>query len=454
MSNGAGAFSRPGRLVLAVTVLLAAVLRLAGSTRELWLDEITEVRFHVRVPWTEVLTRFDGSANHHVLNAVLAKASVAVLGETPFALRLPSIACGALGVLAFGFLARLLFEEGLALAVTLAFAVDSFAIFYAQQSRGYSQHLLLAIGSTFALVLLRRGAGRRAEAALAAATAFDAYAHLTAAGVFAGQLGSLGVPGPGRARAARGLLLGAAGAALLYLPMLGQMAGSLPEVRGGYGFRLLSEGFFDLLRPHAAGLLVVAIAGGAGALSLLRRAPAEGAAVLGPVLATVAIPLALGLRVYPRFLLFLLPAGLIVAAEGVRLLTIRKAALAAPLLAAAALAGAAARLPAFYSHPFQPFHEALDSARREDPSRRVIGVGLAGHGLSFHDPSVAVVLTVADAEEALAAASGHAFVMTTFPGQLRRERPELLQWVEQRGSPWRTFRGTVGDGDVTVWRTP
>src|SRR4029077_5336713 len=91
-----------GRRGLAIAVLIlftvaAALLRSIGLNSQLWCDEIFFEVNAVREPTWQLLTRYFYDTQH-TFYALLAQASVAVLGDPPWVVRLPAMIFGPLAV--------------------------------------------------------------------------------------------------------------------------------------------------------------------------------------------------------------------------------------------------------------------------------------------------------------------------------------------------------------------
>src|SRR5262245_17915333 len=88
---------RPWTVLVAATFLLAALLRFLGLQSGLWFDEIVALVWSIRHPVHEIVTQFPYT-NAHPLYNLLAHASVAIFGESSWALRLPACLFGGASV--------------------------------------------------------------------------------------------------------------------------------------------------------------------------------------------------------------------------------------------------------------------------------------------------------------------------------------------------------------------
>lgn len=131
--------------LLAILLILAAALRLRGLTHGLRIDEI-EAWARAQYPLKDL---FGTVTLPHA--PLLLRATMLLLGDAEWALRLPSVLCGVLTVAATWLLGRRLFDATTGLAAAALLAVSPLHIAYSQEARYYALFLLY---STVALWLL------------------------------------------------------------------------------------------------------------------------------------------------------------------------------------------------------------------------------------------------------------------------------------------------------------
>jgi mannosyltransferase len=95
---------RTDRFWLAAILALALALRFPVLNGPLWYDEIVTVETHLKMGWGAMLS--DYSMNHHYLHNIAAKAAMDLFGAAPWAIRLPALIFGLLGIWAIWRLAR------------------------------------------------------------------------------------------------------------------------------------------------------------------------------------------------------------------------------------------------------------------------------------------------------------------------------------------------------------
>ncbi len=130
------------RLVLVVAAARTALCTWRAAHQSITIDEATTYRFYVAAPWPSLYRHY--IPNDHLLNSVLARLSVSLLGPSELALRLPSVIAGfffTLGVFVVlrSSVARLLIRW-LAFA---AIALQPLLLDFSIAARGYGMGLTL-----------------------------------------------------------------------------------------------------------------------------------------------------------------------------------------------------------------------------------------------------------------------------------------------------------------------
>jgi hypothetical protein len=127
---------RDHRVALAVILAIGVALRLANLTQPMRYDEsVTYVEF-VRFPFAEALSRFH--TPNQVFHTLLAKASVAVLGNEPWALRLPALLAGVFILPAAWAVAHAIYGSRAALIAAAIVAASGVLTLYSTSARGHS----------------------------------------------------------------------------------------------------------------------------------------------------------------------------------------------------------------------------------------------------------------------------------------------------------------------------
>ena len=124
-------------LWLAGICLVALILRLVHLGSGLWFDEVLTFLSWVRAPIGVTLTSLPDQ-NNHILFSILAQGSVAILGESAWAVRLPSALFGVGSVWSLFVLGRRVIGTREALLAAALLAVSYHHIWFSQNARGYS----------------------------------------------------------------------------------------------------------------------------------------------------------------------------------------------------------------------------------------------------------------------------------------------------------------------------
>lgn len=482
---------------LLLVLLLALGLRLFRADASLWYDEILTLVNFVRLPTLKLIGTLD-SLNNHMLYSLMAQLSVGALGETALALRLPAIVMGVASIWMQWLIARRLMGARGALIVALLMTFSYHHVWFSQNARGYTGLLFFCSAATFAFI---RGLERpdwRNWTAYALLVAAAMYVHMSAGFFFAAHgavyamlLAARLTGGAWKGRAIAqwpalsglwpifGIGLSIVVTLVLYAPIIGQAFATVQEVSqasAAAGGAALAEwlnptrAVVEIGRSiSSAGPLVPVILFAAllvlsaGAYALFRKSP------LLVAIYVVHVPLAMlllslvGVRIWPRY--FFVDIGFIFMAmvEGVVVWSawisrfLRKG--DKPLIDAPALSlvGFIAMLLVSigllvpnYLHPKQDFIGARNSARSlARPGDSIAAVGLAGYAYShYYAQDFKVIDTAAELEALRAATPGRTWVILAFPHQTLVSRPDVKAELDAHFASVRTFKGTLGDGQV------
>jgi mannosyltransferase len=472
-----GPSSHPVGLLL-VLLGLAALVRLPGLGHDLWIDEIATVLGFVHLPFDELLTRYP-SPNHQVLYSALARISLLVFGEEPWAVRLPAYLFGVATVPALYILARVGLTRIEALGASAVFAFSYHHAYFSQNARGYTGYIFLSVLGTFLLVHALRTGHRRFWAGFAVTGALNVYILLSGLFVVVSQvLGALvlhiaPVRATERRRRLEGLVIWTAVAAgitlLLYAPLMRELIGFYLTAEGEVGWRisgsLIAVVLEDALPTTNPWLLAAGTILGlpvllAGVVRLARRMPLAFFAFLLPPALELIVSAGLGAGSYPRRFILIMPlavlvgvAGVWVAARAVARWSHREA-LWRPLFAAGVVAGAAAvalPLPRLYTVPKQDFRGALEWVdHRATAGDLVVAAWVAAPPSRYFRPEVRSARTRDDLQ-AILDEERRTWLLTTFQRDMDRFEPDLANLIRDRFDLRETFPGLVGGGAVLVW---
>ncbi|MEK7401714.1 MAG: glycosyltransferase family 39 protein [Gemmatimonadota bacterium] len=140
---------RDHRVALVAIVLVGIILRLLTLSQPMRYDEAVTYLEFVRQPLSQALSGYDNPKNH-LFHTLLAKASVAVFGNAPWAIRLPAFVAGVTLVpLTYG-AARILYGARAAIVAAALVSASGVLTLYSTNARGYS----LVVAAFLVLVLL------------------------------------------------------------------------------------------------------------------------------------------------------------------------------------------------------------------------------------------------------------------------------------------------------------
>lgn len=479
------------RSSVAALTLFAVALRLFHLDSALWLDEIATLQVYGPMTTAEVVSSYAGS-NNHLLNTLLMKACVALFGESSITARLPAFLFGVAGVPVMYLCARVALSERASLAAAAMLAVAYHHVSFSQNARGYTAWLLFSLLAAACFARALDADRPRTWALFVLATVGNFASLLLSAFVAAGHglTGAFGVlriarqggdPWPLARRLAVVFGLAGLGGLLLYVWVLPDVVAYMDTEyrKADVGYRLFSMAFVhEVMRGLTSGrawllLIVVPIGarvGGLGLYTLFQRSWALTLALfLGPTLQVLMVA-ALGLSVVPRHFLLAMPLVFLVVVQGVEVVAERWEArsgrrLATPALVAAVLLFgvlSAAQLLAYYAHPKQDVPSALAYLSEvRQPTQRVIALHLAEIPVAYYGPRYGVqadtgaffVRTVGALDAALADPRWEpGYLVMTLPRALDIGLPALSARVRADWELVETFPGSLGDGDVTVWR--
>lgn len=478
-----------GLLGLCIAVGLA--LRFWKLDASLWYDEVFTLVEYVRLSPLEALTSY-GTLNNHLFYTLQAQASVAMLGENPWALRLPAVIFGVATLPALFLFVRQI-GGGLLLAHTsaLLLAVNYHHIWFSQNARGYTGLIFWCLLATMAFVKGARHGGRGPWVLLSLAAAAALFTHLSAAFFLASFALVYGLVAlvPAWRRDAPGL---GSGTPLIAVPVTAVLvlilySGAIPDMLAtfqAFATPTLSPGgveavpewrspwwtLLEVLRslplPLAATLVLVpvlAIVLFVGLAEVWRLNREVALLISISIAVTFAILIAAGTRIWPRFFLADLPFLLIAAAAGTlavgRMIggLVPRSGLGRGLGQAGLVVGAvASTIWALrnYDSPKQDFVGAIAVVEAAaSPGDLRASFGLAATPMSTYFRPDWPVLATADDLEVLLATGKPVWIVYGFSDHSRIHHPDIVALIESRFEEVASLPGTLGMGWITVVRS-
>lgn len=461
-----------------VLTLIAVVTRVPALDSGLWWDELRTLIDSVRPPLYSIITVFPGD-NQHTLYSVLARGCILLFGEHPWSLRLPAVLAGVAMVPLLYLVAREFTERLEAMLAALLLAVSYHHVWFSQSARGYTLLGLATLLSTWLLLRGLRRSGYSDFVWYAVVSALGAYTHLTMVFVVASHalLVLLALLTRDTAHDARrrlepalmGFALAGLFTVLLYSPVALEvqrvvvkepMRGATPRWALIELVRGLQVGLGSLVGVAVAGMLFLA-----GARSYLKQSPFLTGVMLLPGAVTLAANVVLQRPVRPRFFFFLCGFAVLLLVRGALEVggwlsrrfandtVARKGSVAylgVGLVLVLALASAAS-LRTNYRYPKQDFEGPL----RFVESQRGPGVtiGTAGGARypyrAYYGRPYMSVDSLSQLQR-VRAEGQRVWVIYTLQRYIQSQTPDLMRVLLDECAERRVFRGTVGDGDVTV----
>jgi hypothetical protein len=180
------------RFTILLLIALFAMNVYRAATQSVAIDEAFTYNLFLAGPVDDLFTKYD--ANHHILNSLLSKLSIRLLGLSEFTLRLPSLLGGLLYLITSLWLCRRLFGQGWALLVSFSLLTMSPGMLdYFSAARGYGLALAFLLLAIWQMVNYDAGSGRLERAALCLAASVAAnipfvFAGIPLAAIFALEL--------------------------------------------------------------------------------------------------------------------------------------------------------------------------------------------------------------------------------------------------------------------------
>lgn len=486
---------RTAAISIAAITVVGFVLRILNLDSDLWLDEIAPLVTYGNMSTPQVLASYLGS-NNHLLNTLLVNWSVSIFGREEWAIRLPAVLFGTATIPAFYWVARLAASRTASLASALLLSVTYYHIFFSQNARGYAAYLFFALVSSGLLYRALQRDTLRSWLLYATAlllgfasllnTIFVAAAHMLVGAAVVWVVSRRGVvPGALIKRLVAVYVVIGVLSLQLYALALPHAYVALKTLYAdpSTGYSLLSFEFVsEVLRGlkiavSSAGwfalpvLGVAAVVGAFGFLRLLRANWVLAAALVLPSVLTAAFIVLGGLTASPRFFLMaMFPAILsgVVAVEYLieKSLPAAKYPFLLPSTTAVVMiaAGAIALIPLrnYYNTPKQPYRASLEYIQAErKPGDVVIAIAFTESGYRYYGPGFGLndsnsyyVRSEEKFNQIIAAhPRDRIFVVTTLHRILRIMYPELAARIENEWQVVRRFPATIGDGELSVWKS-
>ena len=137
-------------LLLVCILLLGCTVRCWNIRQSFWWDEIWSTMTYAKAHslW-QVVSSLGYYFNNHIFYSLVARGSIALLGESEVTARLPAVIMGVLGVAGMFYFGRRFVGTSSGVIASLLLAVSAFHIDHSSEARGYSGLALFAILSSW-----------------------------------------------------------------------------------------------------------------------------------------------------------------------------------------------------------------------------------------------------------------------------------------------------------------
>jgi mannosyltransferase len=462
----------------------AGVLRLFALNQQLWFDEIVTLLDSAREPIWRIVTHYGGQ-NQHMLYSVLAHGSIRLLGEQPWALRLPAVLFGVASIPAVYFFARQVTTNREALFASALMTINYQHIWFSQNARGYTGMVFWALLSSIFFIRCASDGNKRDSALYGVSAALGIYTHLMMAFVVVGHVILYAWLLASRARSAGqrrtnffpplfGLVLAGVVSFLLYAPVIpGIFARTIGEAGKSVRYEWASPvwALWEMLRGLRAstgGGLIAVMLGGLIVLSGLKSYWRENRFVVGlmvlPGLATAAAVLATGHNFWPRFFFFEIGFGLLMLVRGAMIcadavaimlgsakrfgLQIRTVMVGLMLLASVP------PLRAAYFYPKQDYAAAMRFVEgQRQPDEQIVTVGVVSTPYQRYYSRPWPLLETRVQLDAVLEQTRNTWLIYAMPISIRASQPEMWEAIQNNFTITRTFPGTLGGGEIYVCKS-
>lgn len=465
-------------LILLIITALGGILRLYRLGDGLWLDEITTYLKYARLPFMEIVTKFD-SENQHFLYSILAHYSIQMFGDSAWALRLPAVLFGIGSIIASYLLGREVTNIPETILATALVAFSYHQIWFSQNARGYTGLLFWTLISSWFLIRGFKDNRTGWWLGYAVAGALGMYTHLTMGFVILGQFLSYLLHlwdirrNPVGAKF-KPLFIGFGGSGILtlmlYLPVVSDIQGAMSRTLIGVAemwtspLWTLRELFRGLSIGYSQGAVVLAalVVFFIGVVDYFRtqRIIVE-LLLFGPVIGAL-VTISLSHPLWPRFFFFAFGFVALVVVRGtirivqwvcklfrINLQTSRWLQFAAGIFLVLI---SAASMP-FAFGPKQDFSGAREYILQNlKPGDRVVTVNLTVVPYSQYYVTDWIPVDSLAALDEVESQSTRTWVVYTFPQVLEVVYPDIMANLRKDYEIYREFGGTLSGGTIYLAR--
>ncbi len=469
--------SKISKVLITLLLILAAAIRLYRLNEGPWLDEILTSVLYGNLSFREIASSFN-SENNHILYSLLARASLIIIGQNTWALRLPAVI---FGVASLGALYLLGIQVSTKRETFFAVALLTFSyhhVWFSQNARGYTGLLFFTLISTWLLLRSLKNNQTSTWIFYGFTAALGIYTHLTMVFVLFGHGVAIIITILRQARKMDpvgwpGILTGVTSLAgftiLFFIPVLDQLGLTLTH-EGRTAISTWANPFWtiqEMIRGLqigfqssflVAGLLVCM---GAGIWSFARSSPEFLAIALIPPFVGAAIVILLDHHLWPRFFFFSLGFMVLILFRGVITIIgflagiIHFSARFRFWMENTALTGLV--LVSAFTVPaaFGPKQDYLGAYRyvqdRMQSNDAAATVGLSSFVYDrYFQTGWRSLETIEDLIK-LRAGANRTWIVITLPIEAEDKYPTIMQQIKTNFTLEKKFYGTLNDGEIYIY---
>jgi uncharacterized membrane protein len=479
--------------ILAVILMIAIAARVAGLGSSLWFDEIGALIGSIRQPVSEILS-IQSSFNNHIFYSLQAKLSILIFGESNWSIRLPAVIFGVAGIAVLWRLACRVAGVIQAHISALLLALSYHHVWFSQNARGYTEQMFWCVASTIILINCLKTPGWKGWIAYGLVLSAGMYTHLTTAIFFLAQAVIVAVmlfrkdpefaaetTVSGRDKwlmPLGGFLIGGLLTLLLYSPSLVFLFDSVMHIPYGSSVDVMKEyqspiwAMLEILRSFARPdpvTLIMAIAAilltVTGMISIFRKEPLVPVLVVLHIVILLAFLMSLSMRIWPRFffvdigfILFFITQGVYVCCQQIARFLETHSSLHITgknlfvVSSALMVAISCVLLVRNYQFPKQDFESPIKYIEEtKSNTDKVVTLGLsAAPYQKYYEKDWPAI----ESEEDLLKMESEAtktWLVIIFPTRTIRKYDGIMNHVGKNYSLDKTFRGTLGDGNILVF---
>ncbi len=478
-----GLIASPVVAVVFLTIL-GATLRFYHLNSGLWYDEIKTVLDSVRLPLLQIITHFPGN-NDHLLFSVLAHLSTTIFGEHSWSIRLPAVIFGIASIPMLYLVGITVTSRLEALLATSILTVSYHHVWFSQNARGYTALLFWVLLATFLLLQWLLHNKKAPLVGYAVVAALGSYTHLTMVFVVVAHALSCayilfvqrnsGDEHQDWRHPVASFVMGGILTVFLYAPVLADMQSFFVHTPAPANVATPTWALWSTISGLQLGfgtVWAVAIGGiiaGIGVLDYFKQRPAIVYLFVLPAPVTLALAVAMGRPIFPRFAFFLIGFGLLVSVRGATTIgnwiaartkhssSLRRLGSGMAVALTISAVGLSMRsLPYGYRYPKQDYHHAIDFVEENKETADLVATLGKTASIPIHDYFGKPWLRIDTSDQLHEARiqGRKVWLIHTMAAYTKKRMPALWSSIQRNCRQLESFDGTVANGTIYVHQCP